>query len=218
MYTDRTDAGICLAQELKHLAGRADVVVVGLPRGGVPVAYEVAVALGVPLDVILVRKLGVPFQPELAMGAIGEDGVRVLDAGSVRFARISNDELLEVERRERAEMARRAVAYRADRKRVRLAGHHVVIVDDGIATGSTARAACEVVRAQGASRVVMAVPVAPREWTYPLKGYADEFVCPSTPWDFAAVGQFYEDFEQTSDEIVVACLDRAASRKLPSRR
>jgi len=215
VYLNRSDAGEQLAEELAHLGDSDDVLVVGLPRGGVPVAYEVAVALGAPLDVILVRKLGAPFQPELAMGAIGENGVRVLDASTVRMAGISESELAAIETRERLELARRADQYRAGGTRLTLEGKLVVIVDDGIATGSTAKAACEVARAQGASRVILAVPVAPRGWKKQLAGCADELVSLASPWDFYAVGQFYEDFEQTSDDIVVACLDRAASTQHP---
>src|ERR1019366_2009760 len=159
-FADRVDAGRRLAAKLGPLQGE-DLVVVGLPRGGVPVALEVARALDAPLDVIVVRKLGGPVQPELGMGAIGEGGVRVLNAGVVRLARVSSDELATVERRERVELERRARRFRGDRPPVRLDGKTVVVVDDGIATGSTARAACQVARAQGASRIVLAVPVAP---------------------------------------------------------
>src|SRR5690606_36606413 len=148
----------------------------GLPRGGVPVAAEVAAALDAPLDVILVRKLGVPFQPELAMGAIGEDGVRVLDDHLLAATGITADQVARVERRERAELDRRAATYRACRPRVPLAGRTVVIVDDGLATGATARAAIQVARAEGARRVVLAVPVAPRDTVDDLAAVADEVV------------------------------------------
>ena len=208
MFKDRVDAGRRLAARLRHLGG--DVVVVGLPRGGVPVAAEVARALDATLDVIVVRKLGVPFQPELGMGAIGEDGIRVINPEVVGMARVTGDELAAVETRERAELVRRAGRFRAGRARVPLAGRVVVIVDDGIATGSTARAACEVARAEGASRVVLAVPVAPRDWTARLAGVADEFVCVDTPEPFFGVGQFYADFTQTTDDEVIACLNGTA--------
>jgi putative phosphoribosyl transferase len=206
-FADRVDAGRRLAAKLGRLQGE-DLVVVGLPRGGVPVALEVARALDAPLDVIVVRKLGVPFQPELGMGAIGEGGVRVLNAGVVRLARVSSDELAAVEQRERVELERRARRFRGDRLPVRLDGKTVVVVDDGIATGSTARAACQVARAQGASRIVLAVPVAPPDWTDRLAGDADEFVCVDTPEPFFGVGQFYADFSQTTDDEVTACLER----------
>ncbi len=208
MFRNRVDAGRRLAARLRHLRG--DVVVVGLPRGGVPVAAEVARALNAPLDVIVVRKLGVPFHPELGMGAIGEDGIRVLDHEIIGLARITGDELAAVETQERAELVRRAGRFRAGRARVPLAGRVVVVVDDGIATGSTARAACEVARAEGACRVVLAVPVAPRDWTARLAGAADEFVCVDTPEPFFGVGQFYADFAQTTDDEVIACLNGTA--------
>jgi putative phosphoribosyl transferase len=209
LFVDRIDAGRRLAHTLGHLRG-ADVVVVGLPRGGVPVAREVAEALDAPLDVILVRKLGVPFQPELGMGAIGEDGVRVINGDVVSIAGVSEPEIAEVERRERAELARRAERFRADRPRIPLTGRTVVVVDDGIATGSTARAACQVARAEGAARVILAVPVAPPGWTHDLAGAADELICVATPEPFFGIGMWYRDFRQTTDDEVVACLDRAA--------
>ncbi len=209
VFRNRVEAGRCLAARLRHLRG-GNVVVVGLPRGGVPVAAEVARALGATLDVIVVRKLGVPFQPELGMGAIGEDGVRVVNDEIVRLARVTYDELAAVETRERAELERRARRFRSGRDRVPLAGRVVVVVDDGIATGSTARAACEVARAEGASRVVLAVPVAPIDWTERLAAAADELVCVETPEPFRAVGQFYADFTQTTDAEVIACLNEAA--------
>ncbi|WP_445525061.1 phosphoribosyltransferase family protein [Streptomyces cyslabdanicus] len=211
LFTDRLDAGRRLADRLEGLAGR-DVVVLGLPRGGVPVAEVVADALGAPLDVCLVRKLGVPSHPELGMGAIGEDGVRVLGEDVLREARVTPGELARVEERERGELDRRAARYRGERPPVGVAGRTVVVVDDGVATGSTARAACRTVRARGAARTVLAVPVAPPDWTHRLAGEADELVCLATPPDFFAVGQFYADFAQLDDEDVVACLRRAANR------
>ncbi|MEU9045722.1 MULTISPECIES: phosphoribosyltransferase family protein [unclassified Kitasatospora] len=207
-FVDRVDAGRRLAGRLKHLAG-GDLVVLGLPRGGVPVAAEVAKALDAPLDVIVVRKLGVPFQPELGMGAIGEGGVRVVNEAVMRSTRTSEDELAQVEERERVELDRRARRYRGDRRRTELRGRTAVVVDDGIATGSTARAACLIARGQGAARVVLAVPVAPPGWTSRLEDVADELVALSTPGGFFGIGQFYEDFAQTTDAEVVACLDEA---------
>jgi putative phosphoribosyl transferase len=211
IFVDRTDAGRRLAGALDPLHGEHPVVL-GLPRGGVPVAYEVAVALDAPLDVIIVRKLGVPFQPELGMGAIGEDGVRILNERIVHLAGVTIDELAEVERRERAELDRRAARFRTGRPRLALNGRTVVIVDDGVATGSTARAACRVARAQGATRVVLAVPVAPPTAISDFRPDADDVVCLELPWDFHGIGQFYADFSQTSDEEVIACLERAATR------
>lgn len=211
IYADRADAGRRLAARLAHLHD-ADAVVLGLPRGGVPVALEVALALGAPLDVIVVRKLGVPYRPELAMGAIGEGGARFVDDVLRQRAGVTADQLDEVEQRELGEVARRAQRYRGGRPRVALAGRTVVVVDDGIATGSTARAACQVVREQGAARLVLAVPIAPVGWAAALGPVADEFVCPETPRRMSAVGQWYDDFSATQDEEVIDSLARAASR------
>jgi putative phosphoribosyl transferase len=218
-FADRADAGRRLARCLGHLRDE-NVVVVGLPRGGVPVAVEVAQELGAPLDVIVVRKLGVPFQPELAMGAIGEDGARMIESDVIRAAGITPEILERVELRERAELHRRVARFRDVRERVPLAGRVVVIVDDGVATGSTARAACQVAQAQGAARVVLAVPVAPRGWTRRLGKVADELVCVASPWPFASIGRFYADFSETTDEEVLAGLARAGQpqrRSEPSR-
>lgn len=206
MFADRVDAGRQLAERLSSWRGRPDVVVVGLPRGGVVVASEVGKALGAPVDVIVVRKLGVPHQPELGMGAIGEDGVRVLNADVLREARVTAEQLSSVEAAERVELERRAIAFRRGGPRVTLAGRTVIVVDDGIATGSTALAACDVARAAGAAFLVLAVPVAPRDWTERLAGAADELVAVATPSHFSAIGQFYDDFTQTTDAEVLAAL------------
>jgi len=208
-FTDRADAGRQLAARLEHLRGEP-VVVLGLPRGGVPVALEVARALGAPLDVIVVRKLGVPFQLELGMGAVGEDGVRVINREVVRLARVPEAELAAVQAREQAQVDARAARYRVHRAREPLAGRTAVVIDDGIATGSTARAACQVARVHGAARVVLAVPVAPPGWEEQIAD-ADELVCVDTPGDFFSIGQFYADFSQTTDDEVIACLQRAAA-------
>ena len=207
-FRDRADAGRQLASRLLPLRGE-DVVVLGLPRGGVAVAAEVARALSAPLDVILVRKLGVPVQPELGMGAIGEGDARVINADVVRYAGVSEAEITAVERRERFELERRIKRFRGDTPREPLAGRIAVLVDDGIATGSTARAACQVARAQGAARVVLAVPVAPPSSEAALAGDADELVCLETPHRFLAIGEWYEDFSQTRDEEVVSLLRTA---------
>lgn len=205
VFVDRADAGRRLGQRLQGLRD-VDVVVLGLPRGGVRVAAEVAAALDAPLDVIMVRKLGVPSQPELAMGAIGDDGVRILLPETIRRAGVTPDALAAVERRERAELRRRVERFRGDRTRVPLAGRVAVVIDDGIATGSTARAACQVARAQGAARVVLAVPVAPSGWVHWLREVADELIALETPAELRAIGMWYSDFSQSSDEEVVACL------------
>ncbi|MEV0964391.1 alpha/beta family hydrolase [Streptomyces sp. NPDC049910] len=210
LFTDRVDAGRRLAGALGHLR-EADPVVLGLPRGGVPVAFQVARALGAPLDVIVVRKLGVPYHRELGFGAIGEGGVRVISDDIVRRGRVSEQDVASVERAEAAELTRRARRFRADRPRIGIEGRTVVVVDDGIATGATAAAACEVVRAQGAARVVLAVPVAPPDAVSWLRTQADEVVCLSTPRAFSAVGEWYRDFSQTPDEEVVALLARSAA-------
>ena len=207
-FENRADAGRRLAQRLLHLRGQ-DVVVLGLPRGGVPVAAEVARALGAPLEVIVVRKLGVPLQPEVAMGALGEGGVRVLDAHTIHRAGVAERELHEVEMRESVELDARVEQLRAGRARQRLVGRTAIVVDDGMATGSTARAACLVARRLGASRVVLAVPVAAPD-TVDSFIEADEVICLSTPPDFAAVGHYYLDFSPTSDSEVVVLLDEAA--------
>jgi uncharacterized protein (TIGR00369 family) len=207
-FRNRSDAGRRLAGRLQFLRTE-DVVVLGLPRGGVPVAAEVARALGAPLDVILVRKLGVPAQPELGLGAIGESGARVINPEVVRYAHVSEAEIAQVERKERAELQRRAQRFREDAAHEPLAGRIAVIVDDGIATGATARAACQVARALGAATVVLAVPVAPPSADTAMRGDADEVICLEMPERFLAIGEWYEDFAQTSDEEVVALL-RAA--------
>lgn len=210
LFANRVDAGRKLAAELKQFAG--DVVVVGLPRGGVPVASVIARALDAPLDVIVVRKLGVPFQPELGMGAVGEGGARVINDDVVRMTHVSQQQLGEVEARERAEVEQRARRFRGNRRPVPLAGRTVIVVDDGIATGSTARAACQVARAQGAAKVVLAVPVAPAGVQDLMRPDADVVVCLSTPREFFAIGEFYADFGQVSDAEVLDLLQRAGAQ------
>ncbi|MDJ0339008.1 phosphoribosyltransferase family protein [Cryobacterium sp. PH31-O1] len=203
MFANRADAGRQLAARLEYLRP-SDPVVVGLPRGGVPVAFEVARALHAPLDVIVVRKLGVPIAPEVAMGAIGEDGVRVLNDDVLRQVGVSAGELSAVEERERAQLEAGETLLRGGRSRVELTGRVVIIVDDGIATGATARVACLVARRLGAGRVVVAVPVAPAGAA--LRLGADELVCVLEPPQFWAVGAHYRDFRATTDAEVVALL------------
>ncbi|MEU5845847.1 phosphoribosyltransferase [Saccharopolyspora shandongensis] len=204
-FENRRDAGRRLAGQLLHLR-EADAVVLGLPRGGVPVAYEVARALRAPLDVIVVRKLGVPTHPELGMGAIGEGEVRIINDEVLWKTGVNATELDEVERRERVELDRRAKLFRVDRRRVDVVGRTAIVVDDGIATGSTAHVACRVAREQGAARVVLAVPVAPPHALERLEEVTDEQVCLETPGWFMAIGQWYRDFAQTSDAEVVELL------------
>jgi predicted phosphoribosyltransferase len=206
-FRDRTDAGRRLGE---HLASwrSPDVVVLGLPRGGVPVAAEVAAALGAPLDVIVVRKLGIPYQPEVAMGAIGEGGVRVLDDTLVARAGVSAAEVDAVEQRERATLESRVQRFRAGADRLDLTGRTAIIVDDGIATGATATAAAQVARKLGASRVVVAAPVGGPDAADRV-GDADEVVCLLQPPGFQAVGAYYRDFGQTSEDEVAALLAAA---------
>ena len=209
MFRDRVDAGRRLAALVQGagLEGH-DVVVLGLPRGGVPVAGEVARVLGAPLDVIVVRKLGVPFQPELAMGAIGEDGVRVENDDVIGSIALGPADVDAIERAERVELERRVQRYRREQPRLDLHGRCAVIVDDGIATGSTARAACRVARAHGATRVVLAVPVAPPAVVRALGEVSDQMLCVAVPEPFEAVGTWYRDFTPTSDDEVVEVLRR----------
>jgi putative phosphoribosyl transferase len=214
IFRDRREAGARLAERLEHLRDESPVVL-GLPRGGVPVAFEVAQRLGAPLDVIVVRKLGVPFQPELGMGAVGEDGVIVLTEEVLRLARVRDDDLARIETRERTEVERRARAFRGGRPRVDVSGRTVIVVDDGVATGGSARAAIQVARAQGARRVVLAVPVGAVDTITQLGAEADEVVCVEMPFGFLAVGQGYRDFTQTTDDEVVRLLAQAAAEGEP---
>lgn len=217
MFRDRVEAGRRLAAVVAQLdleamaahAGREgrpvrEPIVLGLPRGGVPVAAEVARALGTPLDVLVVRKIGVPTHPELAMGAIGEGGVRVVDDRLV--GQVGYDRFEQVERVERRELEERVRRFRGSEHVLDLRDRTVVVVDDGVATGSSARAACEVVRASGAAAVVLAVPVAPYDWTERMGDAADRYVSVDTPFDFNAVGAFYADFTQVSDAEVTQIL------------
>jgi len=205
VFADRVEAGQQLAVALERFRGR-DTVVLGLPRGGVPVAREIAAALALPLDVIVVRKLGAPSHHELAMGAIGEGGVRVVSDDIVRSVGATEQQLADVEAVERAELERRATRFRGDRPRLDLTGKTAIVVDDGIATGATASAACQVARALGAARIVLATPVAPPGLHARLADVADEFVCLDQPRSFSAVGQFYVNFDQTTDAEVIAAL------------
>ena len=207
VFADRIDAGRRLADAL--LPFRApNTVVLGVPRGGVPVARQVADALDAPLDVLIVRKLGSPRHPEYALGAIGEGRARLVDAEALRLSGVRESELREVERHERLELARRGTLYRSGRERVPLLGSRAIVVDDGVATGATASVACRIARTLGASEVVLAVPVAPADWERGLSGEADAMVAVATPRDFWAVGQWYERFEQTSDAEVIGFLAR----------
>jgi putative phosphoribosyl transferase len=209
MFRDRSEAGDVLAGRLGHYAGADDVLVLALPRGGVPVAARVARALGAPLDVFVVRKLGVPGHEELAMGAIASGGVRVVNEQVVGRLGLGEEDLRRVAEVEARELARRERRYREDRPPPELAGRVVILVDDGLATGSTMRAAVAAARMAGPARVVVAVPTAPASTCQRLAEEADEVICATTPRPFRAVGYSYRSFPQTSDEEVRAIL-RAA--------
>jgi putative phosphoribosyl transferase len=206
-FSNRSDAGRRLVPHLRDLRSE-DVVVLGLPRGGVPVAFEVAEALDAPLDVLIVRKLGLPSSPDLGFGAIGEEGVRIVNDAIVRTARLSRRDVDRIEAVERAELDRSLDLYRNGRTRVPLTGRTALLVDDGIATGSTAWAACRAARLLGAQRVVMAVPVAPGRWTAGLRDVADEMICLDTPSPYYCVGEWYDDFTQVTDAEVADYLTR----------
>jgi putative phosphoribosyl transferase len=211
LFSDRADAGRVLAEQLRHYADRPDVIVLALPRGGVPVAYEVAKALHAPLDIFVVRKLGIPGHEELAMGAVATGGVRVLNDQVVKglsipgfvIDAVANWELQELERRERL--------YRGDRPPPEVRGKTAILVDDGLATGSTMLAAVKALRKLGPARIVVAVPVASPDTCELLKEYVDETVCAATPEPFYAVGLWYRDFSQTTDEEVRELLERSAA-------
>jgi predicted phosphoribosyltransferase len=214
-FRDRTDAGRRLAEKLRAYAGRADLLVLALPRGGVPVGFELARALGAPLDVLLVRKLGVPGQEELAMGAIASGGVRVLNAAVVQMLSIPEDVIDSVAAQEARELARRERAYRGDRPPSDVRGKTVILVDDGLATGATMRAAAVAIRRQGPGRLVIAVPTAAPEVCEALRADADEVTCATMPEPFYSVGLWYEDFSQTTDDEVRNLLDLAAPASQP---
>lgn len=212
-FRDRAEAGRTLARLLSHYAGRDDVIVLALPRGGVPVAAEVAKELGAPLDVFLVRKLGVPGHEELAMGAIASGGVLVLDEGVLRWLGISEEQIQKALARELDELRRREVAYRDGRPLPDLEGKTVILVDDGLATGASMQAAARAVRRHEPARIVVAVPVASRATCDQFRDDVDEVVCAVTPEPFYAVGNWYADFSQTSDEEVRELLERATEER-----
>jgi predicted phosphoribosyltransferase len=210
-YADRREAGRELASLLRQYADRQDVIVLALPRGGVPVAFEVATALNAPLDVFLVRKLGTPGHRELAMGAIASGGIKVLNDDVVQYLGIPADQIDAVARDEQRELERREALYRTGRALPPLRDHVVILVDDGLATGSTMRAAVQAVKQQQPARVVVAVPVGAAETCDDLRASADEVVCGRTPSPFSAVGQWYRDFDQTTDDEVRDLLGQHAT-------
>jgi putative phosphoribosyl transferase len=209
-FANRSEAGQLLAEKLEKYAHRNDVIVLGLPRGGAPVAYEVAKRLRAPLDVFIVRKLGVPGFEELAAGAIASGGVRVLNEDVIRAMPHADAAIEAVTAKETAELERRERIYREGRPSPELRNRIVILVDDGLATGATMRAAVKALRQSGAAKVVVAVPVGPPDTCNELEQLADETICLSTPAFFQAVGQYYDDFSQTSDEDVRALLSQAA--------
>lgn len=208
-YTDRYQAGQLLAKHLQAYAHHADAIVLALPRGGVPVGYEIAQALGIPLDILIVRKLGVPGHEELAMGAIASGGAIVYNQDIIRSIGISEQAIQRVIQSEQAELSRRETAYRHDQPFPAVTGKTIILVDDGIATGSTMLAAIKALRQQTPARIVIAVPVAARDTVQEMKAYADDLICPLKPVDLHAVGLWYEDFSQTTDEEVSRLLDQA---------
>jgi putative phosphoribosyl transferase len=208
-FRDRFEAGQILAQKLSSYQGRDDVLVLALPRGGVPVAFEVARALGAPLDIFMVRKLGLPFHEELAMGAIASGGVRLIDDSLVRQFGISDADIAAVTATEEAELERRERQYRGDRPFPDVTGLTVILVDDGLATGSSMRAAVAALRLEHPARIVVAVPIAPPETCAALRKEAEDVVCALTPEPFFAVGLWYQDFTQTTDDEVRDLLERA---------
>jgi len=212
LFRDRQDAGRRLAEKLRGYAGTA-AIVLGLPRGGVPVAAEVAAGLGLPLDVFIVRKLGVPGYAELAMGAIASGGVRVMNEDVVRELRIPEPAIDSVAQAEAAELARRETAYRGARPPQDVGGRTVILVDDGLATGATMRAAVEALRARHAARIVVAVPVGAPATCNMLAAEADEVICAVAPEPIHAVGYWYKNFDQTTDEGVEAILSSMSSRR-----
>ena len=216
-FLNRSEAGRQLAAELARYAGRSDVLVLGLPRGGVPVAFEIAVALDAPLDVFIVRKLGLPGHEEFGIGAIASGGVRVVDESVLRAYGVDADMLDRITERERSELERRERRYRDDRPFPTVVNRVVILVDDGLATGSTMRAAIAALREEGPREVVVAVPVGAPETCTAIAKLADDVVCLETPDPFYAVGLWYHDFEQTEDEEVHDLLERAAARTVPRR-
>jgi putative phosphoribosyl transferase len=211
-FRDRHEAGRLLARQLAHLKGREDVIVLALPRGGVPVAFEIAQELGVPLDVFVVRKLGVPWHPELAMGAIAGKGTEVLNGDVVTAYNIPPHVIRAVAEREGHELRRRLQQYRGDRPFPDLGSRTVILVDDGLATGSSMRAAVSALKQEHPKAVVIAVPVAAAQTCQELREEVDGVLCLHTPPDFSAVGRWYEDFSQTTDEEVHELLTHETTR------
>lgn len=213
IFKNRTDAGRKLAKQLERFSGQNDVLVLGLPRGGVPVAFEVAQALNFPLDVWLVRKLGVPGREELAMGAIASGGTRVLNQEVIQMLDISEKAIAEVEAKERRELKRREQAYRGDRPELDVSGRTVILVDDGLATGASMRAAVQALKTQQPAELIVAVPTAAPQTCAEFEDEVDHIICAATPEPFMGVGAWYEEFPQTSDEEVRELMRQAAEQQ-----
>ena len=213
VFRDRREAGRLLAPLLRHYADRRDVIVLALPRGGVPVAYEIAMVLGAPLDVFTVRKLGVPGREELAMGAIGSGGAYVLNYDVVDALDISHREVVRVVERERQELERRERLYRDNRRYPELQNKTVILIDDGLATGASMLVAVNALRRKHPAKIIVAVPVAPPETAEMLREHADDVICYETPQPFGGVGAWYEDFSQVTDDEVRALLNQASLRR-----
>jgi putative phosphoribosyl transferase len=212
-FRDRTEAGQLLAARLTNYANRPDALVLALPRGGVPVGFEIAQALNLPLDICLVRKLGVPGQEELAMGAIAPGGIMVLNNDVLRTMQISRQALLEVANSEKQELERRMLAYRGDRPAPQIRDRLIILVDDGIATSSTLRAAITLLQRQAPQGIIVAAPVAPATVCESLQNLVQDVVCLSTPEPLHSIGMWYKDFSQTTDEEVCSLLERSAQRQ-----
>ena len=209
-FQNREEAGRILAAKLMIYANRPETIVLALPRGGVPIGYEIAKALNLPLDVMIVRKLGVPGHEELAMGAIASGGVRVLNRSVIESLRIPPDSLEAVEKREALELMRREATYRGNRQPIPLKGKNVILVDDGVATGSTMRVAISALREQCAGRIILATPIAPPTVRWEMEALVEDFVALVMPEDFFGVGQWYDDFTQVSDDTVYELLRNGA--------
>jgi putative phosphoribosyl transferase len=213
-FKDRKDAGRILADKLSKYTNHPNAVVLALPRGGVPVAYEVAQELGLPLDVLIVRKLGVPNHEELAMGAIASGGIRFLNRSVIESLRILPETLEAVERREALELMRREAIYRGNRSPIQVEGRIVILIDDGIATGSTMRVAIQLLRAQHVQKIIVATPAAPPSAKWEIEPLVDEFIAVVLPPDFYGVGQFYEDFAQMDDDTIYELVQMGAKIEL----